>query len=95
MHLIEMLSLGYGTFLLSEPFGSNKDMDEREDFTGLQYVLQNNSSHFVTTCRQLQSHALFLMLPVCCSELLEDSSLANSSTITKVFTIRYMHVCHE
>ena len=34
-------------------FGSGKDKneDEQEDFTGLQYILQNTSRDFMITCR--------------------------------------------
>ena len=48
----------------ANPFGSGKD--KNEEFHRLT-VLQNTSRDFVIACRILQSHALFAILPVCCS----------------------------
>ena len=60
------------TFLLSEPIlpGKDKNEDEQEDFTGLQYF-KNTSKDFVITYRILQSRVLFAILPVYCSKILE------------------------
>ena len=73
MCLIESCHVDMVPSCSANPFGSGKDKneDKQEDFTDLQYVLQNINRDFVITCRILQSCVLFAILLVRCSKLLE------------------------
>ena len=71
MSLIESCHVDMVPSCSANLFGSSKvkNEDEQEDFTGLQYF--KIPVEIVIMCRILQSRALFAILPVCCSKLLE------------------------